>query len=73
MGHVLQPVWALEALCDTSAENDLKIRIKTQLGKGWSTRREKVTRALLRQEAEYVPKETFVLCFPFPGKVQPLS
>lgn len=34
MGRVLQLVWAVEALCGTCAESDLKTRIKAQLGRG---------------------------------------
>lgn len=65
MGRVLQLVWAAEAPCDTFAESDLKTRIKIQLGRGWSIRRQEVTHALLRRESEYAQGDAHALpCFP---------
>lgn len=62
---MLQLVWASEAFWDTFGESDLKTRIKTRLGRGWSTQRRKVTPALLRQESEHAQGDAqALLSFP---------
>lgn len=48
MRSMLQLVWAVEALCDTCAESDLKTRIKAQLGRDWNIQEGKVTLVHLR-------------------------
>lgn len=62
-----------EALYRTFGESNLKTRIKTQLGRGWSAQRQKVTQVFLRQESEYAHGDVHaLLSFPFPGKGRPL-